>query len=544
MLNCKYLWFGGLFGIALLLLTSAAFAADAPDGKSVEVLARGPLHEGYAEPVEQQPGAGPVVAKQPPEPIDELPPDQKPAGDHVVWMPGYWAWDADREDYIWVSGFWRATPPAKVWMPGSWRKVDNGYQWVAGFWNVAQQETAQIQYLPQPPAPVDVGPTTERPTPTAIYVPGAWVYRDARYAWRPGYWIEYKPNWIWVPAHYRWTPAGYVFIDGYWDYALADRGMLFAPAYVPSAVYLRSGYYYTPTVVVRDQCVFGALFVRRGHGCYYFGDYFEPRYATVGYVSWCGYSGGSNVVVVRGWYDPMYSYYSVTYRDDPGWRGGAMIELYVGRYKGDVPRPPATLVQQNNIFVNNTVTNNTTIINNKTVNVTNVQMLTTVNAAAKANPNMKMEPVTMAARQAHMQASREIQTSAVQRAQSETKMVAENRGAMPRVGSQPRAASVPVTKTFAKAAAATTANVAKTSGTSPATHTNPMNPTGTGHNPTNPIVNTKGTDPKNPTNPLPKTDPKHPTNPLPKTDPKALPKTDPKHQPTRPVPKKDPKDSK
>src|SRR5262249_55619599 len=158
---------------------------------------------------------------------------------------------------------------------------------------------------------------TPAPNETAIYVPGTWIYRG-RWVWRPGYWIDHRPGWIWIPAHYRWTPAGYVFIDGYWDYQLSDRGILYAPVYIPRTVYVTSGYYYSPTVVVREQCVYGALFVRRGWGCYYFGDYFDPAYAQSGYVSWCGYStGGSGVVVVRGWYDPMYSYYRVSYREDP-----------------------------------------------------------------------------------------------------------------------------------------------------------------------------------------------------------------------------------
>ncbi|MBN9121594.1 MAG: hypothetical protein J0I06_21005, partial [Planctomycetes bacterium] len=60
---------------------------DAGDG--VEVLAKGPVHEGFATTAEA-PTAAPVVAKQPPDPIEELPPDQKPAGDNVQWIPGYW----------------------------------------------------------------------------------------------------------------------------------------------------------------------------------------------------------------------------------------------------------------------------------------------------------------------------------------------------------------------------------------------------------------------------------------------------------------------
>jgi hypothetical protein len=540
----------GLLGTALLF--PAALRAE--EGKDVEVLARGPVHEAFAEPVEQQPAPGPLVPKQPPAPLDELPPDQKPAGDNVIWLPGYWSWDAEREDYIWISGFWRATPPNRAWMPGSWRKVGEGWQWVSGFWNVSapNQEQAQVEYLPEPPAPVEAGPVIPAPAPTSVYVPGVWVYRGARYVWRPGYWLDYRAGWIWIPAHYRWTPAGYVFIDGYWDYPLADRGMLFAPAYVPSSVYVTQGYYYTPTVVVRDQCMFGALFVRRGYGCYYFGDYFGPTYATSGYVSWCGYSGGRDVVVVRGWYDPMYSYYRVTYRDDPGWHT-SITTVYIGRFRGDVPPPPRTLVQQNNIFVNNTVVNNTTVINNKTVNVSNVQMLTTVNAAAKANPNLKLQPVPAEARKEQMVASRQVHTFAQQRAQSETQLVAKSPGA-PKLADGPRTAKLDVPK--ASQARASSAAVPPT----PEKTTHPTAAATGGHPGANPLTGKNdahlppktgtGVTPKDTnTSTLPKIDPKtgtgtNPvrTNPDPKSG--AVPHNPiipPRPGTTTPPPKKDPK---
>src|SRR5262249_17974563 len=105
-----------------------------------EVLARGPVHEAYASTVEA-PAATPVVPQQPPGPIEELPPDEKPAGDNVQWMPGYWHWDEERNDFIWVSGFWRTPPPNRVWVPGSWRQAQGGWQWVAGFW----QDTTPVQ---------------------------------------------------------------------------------------------------------------------------------------------------------------------------------------------------------------------------------------------------------------------------------------------------------------------------------------------------------------------------------------------------------------
>jgi hypothetical protein len=69
---------------------------DKDDDITVET--RGPVHEAYARPLNATPRPGPVVPKQPPEPIKELPPDQKPDGDQIEWIPGYWAWDNDQSD--------------------------------------------------------------------------------------------------------------------------------------------------------------------------------------------------------------------------------------------------------------------------------------------------------------------------------------------------------------------------------------------------------------------------------------------------------------
>ncbi len=260
-----------------------------PEG--TEVLARGPVHEAFAATTEA-PGPAPVAEKQPPEPIEELPPDQKPDGENVQWIPGYWHWDDDKDEYIWVSGFWRDPPPGRLWVPGSWREVRGGWQWASGFWqtpSVEQPQQPEIQYLPEPLASLEVGPSTAAPTATSFYVPGSWVWRN-KYVWRPGVWVEYRANWVWVPAHFCRTPVGWVFIDGYWDYTLAHRGVLYAPVTFTRAVYTRRGFVYTPLYVVSEPALVGALFVRTGRGHYYFGDYFENRYVTSGYRPFAGAS--------------------------------------------------------------------------------------------------------------------------------------------------------------------------------------------------------------------------------------------------------------
>ena len=43
---------------------------------------------------------------------------------------------------------------------------------------------------------------------------------------------KYHPHYLYIPAHYIWREQGYVFIPGYWDYALKDRGAVYAPVKV------------------------------------------------------------------------------------------------------------------------------------------------------------------------------------------------------------------------------------------------------------------------------------------------------------------------
>src|ERR1043165_6602306 len=123
----------GLIGAGLTISQEAprvAFSEPVPAPgqvpKGVEVMTRGPVHEAFASPV-TEPKAAPQIAKKPPLPIDEMPPEERPEGE-VVWIGGYWSWDDDRVDSLWVSGCWRAKPTGKEWVPGYWREVGSNRQ--------------------------------------------------------------------------------------------------------------------------------------------------------------------------------------------------------------------------------------------------------------------------------------------------------------------------------------------------------------------------------------------------------------------------------
>ncbi len=287
--------------------------AAADTNAAVEPLTSGPVHEAFAEPLDYNAAKPLIVSQEPPTAIEEVPPDVKPEGTNVIWIPGYWGWDDDRRSFIWISGIWRNAPRGEVWVSGYWTPISGGRQWVPGFWTSA--ETKQVNYLPEPPAAPEETASTPSPGDNYFWVPGNWLYADGRYVRRAGYWAESNPDWVWQPAHYCWTPQGYVYIAGYWDFPLADRGVLFAPVAFSRPIYAQRQFAFTPQIVIDAGLLTTNFFVRPDYCHYYFGDFYGSTYAAWGIQPWFSvrsrYGFG---------YDPLFAYYRSYYAaHDPGW---------------------------------------------------------------------------------------------------------------------------------------------------------------------------------------------------------------------------------
>ena len=320
----KYLSSGLSVGVMLLVGCAGAPAQEAEQPPAMpaeelpvgsEVLTAGPVHEAFAKPVAMEAEEPIMVLQQPPANLQEVPPVEQPAGAGIVWVPGYWAWASDRNDFVWVSGCWRNAPPNTYWVPGHWLQVGNSWEWIGGFWKpISAQPQQELEYLPPPPAPFDVDAPGAPPQPELIWVPGCWYWQDGHYVRRDGYWIAQQVGWVWVPSHFAWTPRGYIFVQGHWDHDMDNRGVLFCPAFFPHEVRIQAGFVYSPGICVDLGMLRLNLFVYPRYRHYYFGDYYDDSYSRFGIVPWF------RCQTIHTWYDPLFVYDRWHFqKTDPRW---------------------------------------------------------------------------------------------------------------------------------------------------------------------------------------------------------------------------------
>ncbi len=285
--------------------SSSLHEMDAEDEayEGVEYMTRGPLHEAFATPYSSNPQPGESVLKEPPGPIQEIRPEFQPQGNNVQWIAGYWSFDAEKDDFVWISGLWRDLPPNMQWVAGYWAPVGGQFQRVIGFWADANDQ--EIAYLPPPPESLETGPSSPAPADDQFYIPGSWVYESDNYAWRPGMWAPQQEDWVWTPATYIWTPRGCIYRQGYWDYEPTYRGVVFTPVYYTQPIYRQSTYRYRPRYVVNTNlALLVHLFVGPQQRNYYYGNYYGASYSDR-YSPWVNYGQNNS-----DWnYDPLYTYY-------------------------------------------------------------------------------------------------------------------------------------------------------------------------------------------------------------------------------------------
>lgn len=201
---------------ALLLLT-AHMGYAAPAAINLQ-----PIHEAFVLPNR---GLAPqeLVNRAPPAPIAENPPPQP--FPQAIWIPGYWFWLNERQDFIWICGVWRLPPPERIWAPGHWKEIENGWTYICGAWLTDPARAPWIFSAAPPPSPQNE-PTSEPPSNGYFWFPGYWELNSSTNAfqWLGGSWQKFTPKWVIEPAHWVWRQEGFLFVPTYWDWVLDERG--------------------------------------------------------------------------------------------------------------------------------------------------------------------------------------------------------------------------------------------------------------------------------------------------------------------------------
>lgn len=242
-----------------------------------------PLHGEWANPKE----GGPVheafviktggsiflqaVNQEPPQPINERIPEQKDP--NTQWIRGYWDFDENTKDYIWVCGVWRRVPPQMKWIEGYWSKEAEGWVRVRGLWSSQPEE--QLSYLSNPPPDSLNEDAGKRPSDQMFWVSGYWQWDPSRraYQWLLGKWAQLDKDWVLVPAHYVFRPKGYLLVPAFWDYPIDNRGTAFGCLDIPPNA--RADYIYTPSNIIAPNVI-----IERCFCCY-------PDYLYLFYHHWC-----------------------------------------------------------------------------------------------------------------------------------------------------------------------------------------------------------------------------------------------------------------
>lgn len=236
------------FKRSVLLFSAIFMVVKCFGANGVEAVKDGPIHEAFMT----REFGGLIldaIPTEPPEEINERIPAQ--TDPQAQWIPGYWAWSQDRNDYLWVSGVWRKPPPGHQWIGGYWKDFDEGSVWIPGFWSEIPE--TRLEYINEPPPDAIDERIPPAPSQDYFWITGHWFWDSSQndYVWYGGKWELFDQNWVFVPAHYLWREEGYVFIPSYWDWPLEIRGVIYSAVSIDPGE--RLTIYYEPFYVI-DPC--------------------------------------------------------------------------------------------------------------------------------------------------------------------------------------------------------------------------------------------------------------------------------------------------
>jgi hypothetical protein len=107
------------------------------------------------------------------------------------------------------------------WIPGYWIYEEAKFHWMAGLWDVPEEDVKReltVQAPTPPPAvPTKDEPLEQPPTRTAVWTPGSWQWDGRAYIWVAGAWrIPPDPQHTWQRATWTVNAGKATFIPGGW----------------------------------------------------------------------------------------------------------------------------------------------------------------------------------------------------------------------------------------------------------------------------------------------------------------------------------------
>ena len=151
-----------------------------------------------------------------------------------------------------------------------------------------------------------------RPRTGQFRIAGYWRPQADTFIWQNAAVATFEAGRVWMPSQYYWTPAGYVFVDGYWDHPLSQRGWLFVPLGLTDPETAGSQFALTPEVLLKLESISLALFARPRERWYYFGDYDGANDRRCGFIPIAEYAGRNAAPI----FDYLNWYYG---RQNPHW---------------------------------------------------------------------------------------------------------------------------------------------------------------------------------------------------------------------------------
>lgn len=205
----------------------------------VHYVVPGPLHEALT-PLAQASQSVVIISEPPPAEVPDIDSPPQDSRDSV-WVDGYWNWNAKLRHYTWIPGCWRRAPANLRWQAGSWVSAPDGVVRHPGYWYDVNRKPHFVRRAP----PGDLG---REPTPRMmgeghVWIRGSWtVGDDQQYKWQEGYVAREDAGFQWQPATVLPAAGGFVVIEGYWDFPVAQRGTAFAAMQppIPSQAGLRA----------------------------------------------------------------------------------------------------------------------------------------------------------------------------------------------------------------------------------------------------------------------------------------------------------------